>query len=288
MFRIFVPGFGNIFVQATNEQEAITGALKYLEQNGISNSLQPGTTDNLQAIQFNSASLPQGSLVVGSNGAPSAGGSGGGGGATPPPTATTPENPTSVAPPTAPPGSGVTGASPQGGTFDEATLEGLFPRSAFNEFARTRGINPEGIGGQLIGSQFGPALNAFAAANTLGLFPTNQEQPFQQFLESGPLGGRFRDLARQAFNVARSEGGLAQPTFFDDSGNFIFSNEAQNQLNLARQAAGAGRSPLTFQLGPSQSQLIQRLQDQIFQSGGRFNQDFLDFLGQQFRIPQMP
>lgn len=295
MFRIFVPGYGNIFVQAANAQAAITGALKFLEDRKITSQLQPGVTDNLQAIEFNPGALPQGSTVVnqagvlqnqstqsGNNDLNNALG-------------------VNISPNLKPQTPAVTQGGTQTGqqasigpnqTIDQPTLEASLPTSAFNQFLSGRGVNPEGIGGQLAGSQLGPAYNAFAFLNDLGLTPglNNGSQlagPFSQYLNSGALGTRFSSDALRALQQISQNGGLAQdPTFFDSAGNFQESQGARNLINLFQQASQAGRSPITTGLfTPSENTVLQRLQDQLFKSGGSLSTPFFNFLQSQFHVP---
>lgn len=214
MFRVFVPGVGNIFVNAGNAQEAITGVLRYLEQNNLANQLPPGTTDNLQATAFNPASLPQGSLVIGSEGT-QAGGSG-------TPEVVAPENPPAVAQPTMSPGGGTPGGpnigdnqqlfpattpNTGGGASLAPTPEEVSPQGAFRNFLRSQGLNPDSILGGTVASQFRPFLDTHGlnqVLHNLGAGATegggSLAEQIQQF--GGPQS--FVDFVRQ-----QGSGGIA-------------------------------------------------------------------------------
>lgn len=136
MFRVFVPGFGNIFVNAPNAQAAITGALRYLESNEISGTLNPADIDNLQAIPFAQDAVPPGGLVVNS------GGVGG----------TTPTVPTATATPTGgATGETSTGQTPlsTGGGGGGASLapdpEEVSAFGQYRNYLRSIGLDPDSI-----------------------------------------------------------------------------------------------------------------------------------------------
>lgn len=320
MFRIFVPGYGNVFVSAANQQAAITGALRFLESHNVTQKLNGADLDNLQAIPFSSGAVPQGATIVNSVGqdintvsagpdnkpavAPPTGtGPNTGGGAGNPGGNNSLENALGVnispnlhpqTPAATQGGSGTqtpAGAGPQQ-TIDQPTLEASLPTSAFNQFLKGRGVSPEGIGGQLASSQLGPAYNTFAFLNDLGLTPAlnNGSQaagPFSQYLNSGALGTRFSSDALKALQAIAGGGRLAEePQFFDSNGNFMESQGARNLINLFQQASQAGRSPITTGLfTPSESTVLQRLQDQLFKSGGSMSTPFFQYLQSQFHVP---
>ncbi len=266
LFRIFVPGLGNIWVRGSNEQDAINKALAFASSQGI-NTRQYDTGDaTLSAI-------------------PSAGPSGGATGffieddgqarviGTAESTDTGPGFPGTPGDPVPGDGAGDAGGSPvtPGGPLVDRLTREQFGQSAFNEFIRGRGVQPGNVGGFLAQTQFRPAFNTFEALNALGL--VDPGQGFQDFLQGGRLGSRFGTAAQAGVDRLRSEG-LA-PDFQELGNRGAFTEDSQAVLNLARQAAGAGRSPIGLDLfQPTDTQLLQRRQDAAFRGE---NPDFLKF-----------
>lgn len=65
MFRVLIPGYGYVFVSASNEDEAVSAAQRYINQNQI--QLETGSGD-IRAVGFSEGSLPPDAVVIGSDG----------------------------------------------------------------------------------------------------------------------------------------------------------------------------------------------------------------------------
>lgn len=177
MFRVFIPGVGNIFVQAANQQEAITAAQKFIGQNGI--TLEQGA-GQLTPQAFSAGSIPPGSTIIGADGG-IVSGSGTPTGGNPPnngiPTPVQGGAPTQVAQPT-PTQPGVSGPEnnqpvfPAGGTAGGGASLAPDPEEVsafgqFRNFLRSQGLDPDSILGGTVAGQFQPFLSTFGLNQVL-------------------------------------------------------------------------------------------------------------------------
>lgn len=166
-------------------------------------------------------------------------------------------------------------------TLPQAELidrEAAFPQAAFRQFLRSNRVRPGGIGASVLEGQFAPATTAFSNLNELGLVPEGTS--FTDFLGQGPIGSqRFSSDARRA--LANSQ----LPEDFQVFGQGgTFTSQAENLANLVRQAGRAGARPFSSGIfTPSTADVQRRAQDRGFQGQ---ETDFLNFLRQQFAVPQ--
>lgn len=156
-------------------------------------------------------------------------------------------------------GTAAAGAGAGGGLSVDPLVGDILPDSSFRAFQRANGVNPGGVGGFLSGTQFGPALDAFTALNSLGVLPEGTS--FADLLRGGSLGPtRFGQLSRGALNAVNPAEGT---NILGPKGTF--TDFASNVANLAFAAANGGRSPILADFGQgTPDRLQQALRDQAF------------------------
>ena len=271
-FRVNIPGFGNIFVQAPDQNAALAAAQQYLQSQGITVEQGAG---NPTATGFAAGSIPQDALILTPNGQGGFNAAGG---------PTTPGNqlPQEEAPPPALP----TPQAPEGNQPGQPPL--IDPGAQFRAFLQGQGVSP----GTTVGNQFerfAPlALDVFDVGTALDFFGppgtfAGTNNPFQQFLGSNL--GNLNDLGTNALQIfQRLAGGGNEQTeqFINPAAG---SDQSLVLQNLARAALG-GRTNTGFasRFGGS---LIDRLRQQ-FRDTEQFNPQgagtFMDFLNSRLNL----
>lgn len=280
MFRVNIPGVGNIFVEAKDQNEAIAAAQKYVGQNGI--QLEQGA-GNFTAVEFSSGSLPTGSTVIGADGRPVSGNTGGG-------AATGGGNPLipgvgDTLPPSGNPGSPlapVTPAVTQPGPSNlyeavpadtQVERELAAPDAAFRAFLKQRGAPTGGVLGNILQStgSVAPRLFALQGAAQAGQGAAGlQESTLMDFFNQNiPGQGVTRGLGRNALQNLRSLSGVGagnavtDPFLRPDS----FGSEGAQDVRSAGRAALTGRNAfLGSRFGSQIDDALQsRFQDSVFQ-----------------------
>ena len=310
MFRIFIPGVGNVFVQAGNANEAVQAALRYVNNYNLGSQVNPADLDNLQATPYSQGSLQQGYTIIDGSGKVTTPGT------TAPGEATRPSNPlipgvgdtvmrpgelVPATPITSPPGGGGGGPSdldtPNSSPGPEAIAEQTqierevaAPDAAFRAWLKQQGAPTGGVLGGILQSAGSAAPRLFSlqgARESMGSGGV-QESSLTDFFNSA-IGGQgvTRGLGQNALQNLRS-----LSTIGAGGGNAVtdpFLNPDSFDTEGARDVRTAGRSALTgrnaflgSRFGSQIDDALQnRFQDSVFkgQQSPNFAQWVLQNLG---------
>ena len=302
-FRVFIPGFGNIYVRAMFQDEALTAARRYLRDNGI--SVEQGTESQQTVTPSGEGSRPPDALFLNSSGevlsgnpvipvdpvdstggsstpgenptAPTTGGgssgSGGSGNPTPPATGT-PSTPTPTA-----------SSIP---TLQEREVAD--PGAAFRSFSQSFGLPTTGVVGNILGGAADPALLARLGSLT-GAAQASSPEGLQDFSLTGLLNqnipgqGVTRGLGNASIDILRQLGGAgdaAAAELFRAPTSFG-SNEARAVRDAALAGVTGRNAFFGSQFGSAlDNELGRRFGDRVF--AGNQPSNFINFALSEFGL----
>lgn len=251
-YRVFVPGVGNIYIQALSPDMALEGARRYLRDNEI--TVEQGSEGQQTVTPFNEGQVPADGLRVNMAGkvvsgelqpVPPAGGTGG--------SSTPGENP--QAPGATPPAATQPGAGQQTGTAQQelpvntdVESEFISPSAGFRAFAQSQGLPTSGVMGSFLNNQITDpfllqleSLRGGAQSSTTGL---------EDFSLSDYLGqnigqqGVLRGLGNAALGDLRTIAGAAGHNAADPFTNVTdFGSDGAQTVLRGAQAGLMGRNP---------------------------------------------